>query len=446
MNIKQMLYSGFGVMTLMGVFLSFRGGVEGPATAVVCYGAIGIGLLGSVLVTVLGRGESKPRPLRRRQDSRELETLSATCRNCGKKYQLSPDRAGQRLPCKACGEMFRVPGGKTAARAPAEWETKARSGAITLMVLGMGSFILPLMGLQFQMFSRLGDAAQVGGTIAAILGAGLFAYIMRHNLALGGGVAGGVAAVTLISLIVHLNSKPEGSLPAANPQGVSQSADHPSVPAGQRVTGLPISIFGEQEQGNAGPGESVRQVDSNTPSHPQPISSQGKPSLQTPSTTPPEIRRPRPLQEVNAVSGEKTPLAGGNGGSEFALATETKAPVVGVRYDLTQWGGGFTIRTLEPIGQEEQVSADENTVLGKPGYTLVGMHVHADNHVRGVRLIFAKQDNTQVDLSDSYESDWLGVPANQPTATLGADGRAVMGIYGRKGLIMDALGLVMQSG
>ena len=39
---------------------------------------------------------------------------------------------------------------------------------------------------------------------------------------------------------------------------------------------------------------------------------------------------------------------------------------------------------------------------------------------------------------------WIGTPTGRPPYTLGNSGRKVIGIYGRQGLILDAVGLVLE--
>lgn len=48
-----------------------------------------------------------------------------------------------------------------------------RRFGITLLILGIGSFILPLFGRQFRLLSLFGGATPVVAVILAILGAGL---------------------------------------------------------------------------------------------------------------------------------------------------------------------------------------------------------------------------------------------------------------------------------
>jgi hypothetical protein len=50
-------------------------------------------------------------------------------------------------------------------------------------------------------------------------------------------------------------------------------------------------------------------------------------------------------------------------------------------------------------------------------------------------------DGTRLNPKDSYESEWIGSQLG-PEIRLGGDGRQVVGILGRAGQVIDALGLV----
>ncbi len=68
----------------------------------------------------------------------------------------------------------------------------------------------------------------------------------------------------------------------------------------------------------------------------------------------------------------------------------------------------------------------------------------ADKYVNALRPVFMKLiDDGQLDPADSYSGQWIGSPKGRPIRTLGGDGRKVIGIYGRRALILDAVGLVL---
>jgi hypothetical protein len=54
-----------------------------------------------------------------------------------------------------------------------------RSGGIWLLVLGLGAFILPYVGLQFKILSVFGDALPMVAGGIAVVGAALLAWSFR---------------------------------------------------------------------------------------------------------------------------------------------------------------------------------------------------------------------------------------------------------------------------
>jgi len=220
-------------------------------------------------------------------------SISAECQCCGKQYRLGEDRAGQKLACKACGELFQVPRSrdsqssqrrpsprkKKTAREPSDWDLHLRKAGIALIVLGLASFILPMVGLQLRMFVRLGGAAQIGGAIASMIGAAVFGFGMRQNLALAGGVSGGSAVLTLILLIVHMVSNGDGK------QQDPKRAENRNVAQGNRPRGRP----------NMGGNRPIRKN--------QPVPNQGRktPPNQNPPTKQPVGEPGRSGQVVNLL-------------------------------------------------------------------------------------------------------------------------------------------------
>jgi hypothetical protein len=55
-------------------------------------------------------------------------------------------------------------------------------------------------------------------------------------------------------------------------------------------------------------------------------------------------------------------------------------------------------------------------------------------------------DKGGLDPATSYVSVWYGKKVGTSQTKLGGDGKIVCGIFGRKGLNVDALGLVMSGG
>ncbi|GAB6167454.1 hypothetical protein JCM19992_34540 [Thermostilla marina] len=174
----------------------------------------------------------------------------------------------------------------------------------------------------------------------------------------------------------------------------------------------------------------------------------GRPSPSAPPTVsgrgrPPSTGVGQRLAPITEPPPGATKLVGGTGGMLY-LSQPQNRPVVGFIFTEGSWAGKAALAILEPI--YDHVPANERTVVAREGYVVAGLEVHADDLVRGVRVTFAKlTPEGKLDLADSYTSDWIGEPSESPE-TLGNTGLPVVGVIARRGAVMDALGLVLQTG
>jgi hypothetical protein len=96
-----------------------------------------------------------------------------------------------------------------------------------------------------------------------------------------------------------------------------------------------------------------------------------------------------------------------------------------------------TRRILKPVPGFRVVAAKE-------GYAVSGLTVETDGtNVTAVRIKFARLDKDLV-LDDSDESDWIGLSTGEGSHDLAGDGRLIVGACGRRGMNLDALGMVVQ--
>lgn len=80
----------------------------------------------------------------------------------------------------------------------------------------------------------------------------------------------------------------------------------------------------------------------------------------------------------------------------------------------------------------------------KEGYAVSGLTVETDGtNVTAVRITFARFEKDHLVLDDSYKSDWIGLSTGEGTHELAGDGRIIVGACGRRGLNLDALGVVV---
>jgi len=117
---------------------------------------------------------------------------------------------------------------------------------------------------------------------------------------------------------------------------------------------------------------------------------------------------------------------------------------VGFVYELAEWDSKCIIRTLLPLYSRPLVAGPGSLVLAREGYVVGGILVDSDQYAHAFRVIFMRSINGKIDTRDNYLSDWIGQPSsNLPPKQLGGHGEHVVGVCGRKGLNMDAVGLVV---
>lgn len=200
-------------------------------------------------------------------------SIDFSCGRCGKPYRLAETMAGKKARCKACGNEFRVPqpravGGEGAWDEPADpygladplpaakppafepeepvrnpkragsWSAPSRRDrgegngfeqvrglGLTFMVLGVASFILPMVGLQVKGLHRLDPESQaVGGLLLTGLG-GLITLASYVNIlkallyAFGGFVGLMILGAVVLPMIRGRQPAPAMADPGAVPPG-----------------------------------------------------------------------------------------------------------------------------------------------------------------------------------------------------------------------------------
>jgi len=142
-------------------------------------------------------------------------------------------------------------------------------------------------------------------------------------------------------------------------------------------------------------------------------------------------------------TGERSMLCGGLGGAGFEQLDPDHRPVLGFRYQLGNWGGQEVIAKIEPLF--DRSTSGEDVVMAKDGYQVGGLLADSGDFVNALRVIFVRAEAGQLDSGDTYMSDWIGTSTNATPHKLGGDGRTVVGVFGRQGLVTDALGLLFAS-
>ena len=152
-----------------------------------------------------------------------------------------------------------------------------------------------------------------------------------------------------------------------------------------------------------------------------------------------------------------TPVPRGSlsGGSPFEVQFPTECTVAGLRLSTSIFNQfDDTLVFVQPVyrladGRVEmgpgwgKPTDAVHTVTAREGHAFAGMILSSRWPFRmGIKLVFMRLKEGRLDPDDSYESEWFGSndgPAWQTRMV--SRGKRVLGIYGRAGDAIDALGL-----
>ena len=177
---------------------------------------------------------------------------------------------------------------------------------------------------------------------------------------------------------------------------------------------------------------------------PPPSQRQTKPNQPLPGTpTAKPAAKPGAAPKTPKTLGRDTELIGGTGGSPFRYVDPAGRAVIGFRYGLGHWAGKAAVSSLKPL-YDRAASGEKNTFFASKGYAVAGMEVVAMGQISVVRAVFMRlTPQGDLDPADSYKSDWIGESTTDPPRLIGGTGERVIGVYGRGGAIIDAMGLVL---
>ena len=138
-----------------------------------------------------------------------------------------------------------------------------------------------------------------------------------------------------------------------------------------------------------------------------------------------------------------TAMAGGTEGWEFRTEGSAGQLLVGIRYRLGGWAGEKTVGPLEAVFDRHASADRQQAAIAREGFAVGAVNVDAKRFVNALQLVFMRvKSDGRLDPTDSYTTEWIGLPTGRPTQTLGGSGAPIIGIYGRHGAILNALGLV----
>lgn len=148
--------------------------------------------------------------------------------------------------------------------------------------------------------------------------------------------------------------------------------------------------------------------------------------------------------DVPQAIGRKLPEIGAAGGFAFESIDGQKRPVIGFHSSFGQWAGKQWIRQMEPFYEDEPALPNSDRVMAKPGYAVGGLLLDTPEFVNAYAVIFMRvTGDGKLDPADSYTSDWIGPKSDKAPQPLNGQGKAVIGVHGRAGAILNAVGLVL---
>ena len=141
---------------------------------------------------------------------------------------------------------------------------------------------------------------------------------------------------------------------------------------------------------------------------------------------------------------------GGSGGGPFADKGDGTGVLVGLEYGLMTWAGHPIVKAVRPVfrtpegpkaGEWHGQTGGYRAVLARPGYAVGGMTTRSGMRVDGFQLTFMRVRGGRLDPKDSYQGPWVGGRGGE-LAEHGGTGNPIIGVHGRHGSDLDALGLV----
>jgi len=148
----------------------------------------------------------------------------------------------------------------------------------------------------------------------------------------------------------------------------------------------------------------------------------------------------------STFAGRPGPVVGGAGGFPYQSVSESGAPLLGVIWFPGEWEGKKALARLESVFDRSEPLPDDSAIA-PDGYAVGAVEVDSGEFVHAVRLLYWRlRPDGSLDPADSKASNWLGVPTGHEPRRLSGDGARVIGLHGRVGAVLDAVGLVFAPG
>jgi hypothetical protein len=139
----------------------------------------------------------------------------------------------------------------------------------------------------------------------------------------------------------------------------------------------------------------------------------------------------------------KTAMAGGGGGNPFEDLPQPRQFLRGFRYTLSPDGEVSSLVGLYSSSEGRfnggKLSAEQE-ILAKPGYALGGALIKHAGVLSQIKFVFMRVSGGRLRPADRYESEWIGRRQDGTIQEIVSDGPPLVGLFGRDGRMMDALG------
>lgn len=374
---------------------------------------------------------------------------SFSCPKCRQSYALEPQVAGKAVRCRQCGNVFRAPTAAALPVAPPQsptppaneppplWPGTMRgvdrlllSAGVALAGMATSCLVLlfPLLGI-----ANAGAAMLMG--LQGLLGAGLILYALRARLLIASAIAGGILFLLLAGFLANAQ-------PGRRATPAESHRPTPEAPLAAAVVPVPEPMAMTNRTTAA---ESFVPVTSPVAST-VPQRTPSAPLAAAPSPPPTAVTAVAP-----APNGSATPrrwmsevIGGSRDGASFE-SPFAAAPLTGLAYERGSWAGESGFARIEPIDPRSE-SWGLETVVAKAGYAIGGLKVDGGQVFHAMQLVFMRLlPDGRLDTKDTYTSDWIGTPKGDVQTVL-SEGTPVVGVHGRRMLLVHALGLTFSSG
>jgi len=150
---------------------------------------------------------------------------------------------------------------------------------------------------------------------------------------------------------------------------------------------------------------------------------------------------------------KRVKAAGGHGGGPFEYVPAKPSVLIGFEYTTsTFYGGHLTIKSLRPIFRNSKGESlgdwhgvphgEVRREKAKNGYVVAGIVAKSGHRIDGMCVIYMRVENGRLKLDDTYRSGWIGGRGGGGETQYAANGCPIVGVYGRQGHDIDAIGFV----